>query len=123
MAENTSFGITYDTSHVDDPYWMNPITWNYIKSNVRVLHLSAKPKDPLVLDIQDPSTHRPIVIREHCYLNYDDPAYDNIGFWKMVVASGWNRQVFIEYMPRYDEHLAPDIEELTKIWKQIKTKK
>lgn len=116
LAMEFGYSITYDTSHVEDEYWMHPLTWKYVKNNVSILHFSVKPQFPICLGLKEPINNvraNMSYIREHCYINYDKPAYDNWGFLKTVKNSGWNGIIILEYMPHYDDKLDDDVQQIT----------
>ena len=113
-----NFKITFDTSHVDDKYWLHPLTWDFIKSKVGILHFSVKPKTPIFTGFSEMTNEKNLkknYIREHCPIDYEDPEYNNLEFLKMIIKSGWNKEIYLEYMPRYDEKIKKDVQKITNI--------
>jgi len=114
------FGFTFDTSHADDPCWMQNPMWTFLAPKVDIIHLSAKPKVPLQSD-KYPSPHGELIIgeiREHCPIYLADPVYDIWDFLHIVRESKWDGMIFLEYMPNFDNCIKSDVKALREFFNE-----
>jgi len=111
IETHTGFGFTFDTSHLEDPYWLHKLTWDYICPYVNIIHLSARPLTPIPGAV-DLSTGQTKYIKEHCPIFGIKPIYDYQTFLNIIKMSGWDGQIILEYMPQYDGKLIKHVNQL-----------